>query len=110
MRFTTEKIEQFFDELERARGLEDETFGVYGITPQLTLPIVGAPSFYHRNIVTTMCPSGAERMEHLLSLLEHGNVDLSPLFTHRMKLADAPKAIDLFRSKAEGVLKIAITP
>jgi hypothetical protein len=27
-----------------------------------------------------------------------------------MKLADAPKAIDLFRSKAEGVLKIAITP
>jgi threonine dehydrogenase-like Zn-dependent dehydrogenase len=84
--------------------------GIYGLTPQLTMPIIGAPSFYHRKVITTMCPSGAERMQHLLNLLEHGNVDLSPLYTHRMKLADLPKAYDLFRSKAEGVLKIAITP
>jgi len=27
-----------------------------------------------------------------------------------MKLDDMPRAYDLFRSKAEGVLKIAITP
>ncbi len=32
MKFTTGAIERFFDELERARGLEDETFGVYGVT------------------------------------------------------------------------------
>jgi len=86
------------------------SIGVYGLTPQLTLPIIGAPSFYHRKIVTTMCPSGAERMQHLLAMFQHGDVDLMPLFTHRMKLADMPKAYDLFRSKAEGVLKIAITP
>ena len=70
----------------------------------------GAPSFLHRRIVSTLCPSGRDRMEHLLGLLEHGNIDLTPLFTHRMKLADSPKAFELFRSKAEGVLKIAITP
>jgi hypothetical protein len=32
MKFSNEAIEQFFDELERARALEDQTFGVYGIT------------------------------------------------------------------------------
>jgi len=32
MKFTAEAVEHFFEELERARALEDETFGVYGIT------------------------------------------------------------------------------
>jgi threonine dehydrogenase-like Zn-dependent dehydrogenase len=91
------------------RGGTVSSIGVYGPTPQVSMP-TGAPSFYHRRMVMTLCPSGRDRMEHLLRLLEHGDVDLTPLFTHRMKLADAPKAIDLFRSKAEGVLKIAITP
>ena len=91
------------------RGGTVSSIGVYGLIPQLTMP-TNVSSFLHRRIVTTLCPSGRDRMEHLLRLLEHGSVDLTPLFTHRMKLADAPKAIDLFRSKAEGVLKIAITP
>jgi alcohol dehydrogenase len=91
------------------RGGTVSSVGVYGLTPQVSMP-TGAPSFLHRRIVTTLCPSGRHRMEHLLRLLEHGTVDLTPLFTHRMKLADSPKACDLFRSKAEGVLKIAITP
>ncbi len=84
--------------------------GVYGLTPQLSMPTIGVSSLYHRKIVTTLCPSGRDRMERLLSLLQNGDVDLTPLFTHRMKLAGCPKAYDLFRSKAEGVLKIAITP
>ena len=86
------------------------SIGIYGLTPQLTIPIVGAPSFYHRNVVTTFCPSGHDRMARLLAMVQHGNIDLTPLFTHRMKLTDTPKAYDLFRSKQEGVLKIAITP
>jgi hypothetical protein len=32
MKFTTDAIERFFHELEQARRLEDEDFGVYGIT------------------------------------------------------------------------------
>ena len=91
------------------RGGTVSSIGVYGLTPQVSMPTMSA-SFLHRRIVTTLCPSGRDRMEHLLRLLEHGTVDLTPLFTHRMKLADAPKAFELFRSKAEGVLKIAITP
>jgi threonine dehydrogenase-like Zn-dependent dehydrogenase len=82
---------------------------VYGLTPQISMP-TAVPSFLYRNIVTTLCPSGHDRMDHLLALLQNGSVDLTPLFTHRLKLADMPKAYDLFRSKTEGVLKIAVTP
>jgi threonine dehydrogenase-like Zn-dependent dehydrogenase len=91
------------------RGGTVSSIGVYGLTPQVSMP-TAVPSFLHRNIVTTLCPSGRNRMEHLLALLQNGSVDLTALFTHRMKLADTAKAYDLFRSKTEGVLKIAITP
>ncbi len=91
------------------RGGTVSSIGVYGLTPQVSMPTL-VPSFLHRQIVTTLCPSGRDRMESMLALLQHGDIDLSPLFTHRMKLADMPKAYDLFRSKTEGVLKIAVTP
>ncbi len=92
------------------RGGVVSSVGVYGLTPMLSMPTFTAPSFLHRTIVTTLCPSGRDRMEHLVGLIEHGGVNLEPMFTHRMKLDDMPKAYDLFRSKTEGVLKIAITP
>jgi len=91
------------------RGGVVSSVGVYGLTPQVSMPTL-APSFLHRTVVTTLCPSGADRMQYLMGLLEHGGVNLEPLFTHRMKLDDMGKAYDLFRSKTEGVLKIAITP
>ncbi|MDP2675048.1 MAG: zinc-binding dehydrogenase [Dehalococcoidia bacterium] len=91
------------------RGGTVSSIGVYGLLPQISIP-TAVPSFLYRNIITTLCPSGHDRMEHLLALLQNGSVDLTALFTHRMKLADTAKAFDLFRSKTEGVLKIAITP
>ena len=91
------------------RGGTVSSVGVYGLTPALSMPTL-APSFLHRKIVTTLCPSGRDRMEHLLGLIEHGGADLTPLFTHHMKLDQAPEAYDLFRAKQGGVLKIAITP
>jgi len=91
------------------RGGTVSSVGVYGLTPQISMPTL-APSFLHRQIITTLCPSGRDRMEHLIDLVANGNVNLEPLFTHRMKLDEAPAAYDLFRSKQGGVLKIAITP
>jgi len=91
------------------RGGTVSSIGVFGPLPQVTMPTM-APSFYHRRIVSTLCPGGANRMAHMVNLVRWGSVDLGPLFTHRMKLADTPKAYELFRSKKEGVLKIAITP
>ena len=91
------------------RGGVVSSIGVYGLTPQLSMPTL-APSFLHRKVVTTLCPSGSDRMAYLCNLIANSNIDLSPLFTHRMTLDETPKAYDLFRSKTEGVLKIAITP
>ncbi|MGQ9571856.1 MAG: zinc-binding dehydrogenase [Dehalococcoidia bacterium] len=83
--------------------------GVYGMLPQLAMATAGG-SFLHRKLVTTLCPSGHDRLTHLLDIVRYGNVDLSPLFTHRMKLSQSVEAYDLFRSKTGGVLKIALTP
>ncbi len=91
------------------RGGTVSSVGVYGLTPMISMPTLTA-SFLHRRIVTTLCPSGRDRLEHLLALVQHRGIDLSPLFTHHMKLDDTPRAYDLFRSKTEGVLKIGLTP
>lgn len=80
--------------------------GAYGGIEALSLPTDG--TFMHRTIITTMCPSGTPRLEHLLDLIEQGKVDPTPLFTHQIALDEIVGAYDLFRSHGEGVLKIAI--
>jgi threonine dehydrogenase-like Zn-dependent dehydrogenase len=82
--------------------------GVYGAFPTLSIPTSG--TFLHRKIVTTLCPIGSDRLRRLMSLVRHAKVDLKPLFTHQVKLADTPEAYDLFRSRADGVIKVAIRP
>lgn len=82
--------------------------GVYGAFPELSLKTSG--SFMHRKLVTTLCPVGNERMTRLMALVAHGRVDLRPLLTHSMKLAETPAAYDLFRRREGGVLKVALRP
>jgi len=104
-------LQETFEQATRALrpGGTVSSIGVYGVLPQVSMATM-APSFRHRKIVTTMCPAGYNRLNHLLDIIRYGKVDLSALFTHRMKLSQAPEAYDLFRDKREGVLKIAITP
>lgn len=61
-------------------------------------------------IVTTLCPGGKERMRRLMSMVESKRFDPTPLITHRFKLDNIVEAYDLFGSRREGVLKIAIQP
>jgi alcohol dehydrogenase len=63
-----------------------------------------------QRIVTTLCPGGKERMRRLMALVEHGRLDLAPLLTHRFPLDRIGEAYELFASRADGVLKVAITP
>ena len=49
-------------------------------------------------------------MGQLLSLIEGGKLDLTPLITHRMALQDAVKAYELFASRSENTLKIMLNP
>lgn len=81
--------------------------GVYGAEGTITIPLDG--SFYHRRFVTTLCPVGRRRLDYLLRLIGDGRVDLTPLFTHAMPLADVARGYDMFRSHGDGVIKIALT-
>ena len=81
--------------------------GVYGTEGSITVPIDG--SFIHRTFVTTLCPTGRKRLDYLLKLIGDGKTDLTPLFTHDMKLADVEKGYDIFRRHADGVIKIALS-
>jgi alcohol dehydrogenase len=61
-------------------------------------------------IVTTLCPGGKERMRRLLELVQHDRVDLRPLLTHTFSLDNITAAYELFASRRDGVLKVAIRP
>ena len=63
-----------------------------------------------QRIVTTLCPGGKERMRRLLSMVEQGRVDLTPLVTHHFTLEQLPEAFELFSRQADGVMKVAIHP
>jgi threonine dehydrogenase-like Zn-dependent dehydrogenase len=84
------------------------SLGVYGGIKALSLPVT--VNFYHRRIVTTMCPSGSERLRRMLELVRHGRIDLTPLYTHRMGLAQMEEAYRLFMGEKATVLKIAVKP
>ena len=61
-------------------------------------------------VVTTLCPGGKERMRRLLGMVEHGHFDPSPLITHTFPLAEIVAAYELFGSRKDGVMKVAIGP
>ena len=44
----------------------------------------------------------------ILSLIEQGMIDTTPLITHRYSLEDIEEAYKVFENKVEGVIKIAV--
>lgn len=63
----------------------------------------------HR-IVTTLCPGGKERMRRLMSMVQSGRLDLTPMLTHSYSLDDIQEAYALFGDRRDGVIKVAIRP
>jgi alcohol dehydrogenase len=61
-------------------------------------------------IVTTLCPGGKERMRRLMSMVQSKRFDPTPLLTHSFNLDNIVEAYDLFGSRRDGVLKVAIRP
>ena len=85
------------------------TLGTY--STDLTIPLGAfAAGLVDHQIVTTQCPGGEERMRRLLSVMQSGRVDLSPMVTHRFELDHSKKAYELSVHQRDGVLKVAITP
>ena len=61
-----------------------------------------------QTIATTLCPGGKERMRRLMRLVQTHRINLRPLLTHTFTLDNIAQAYNLFESRREGVLKIAI--
>jgi threonine dehydrogenase-like Zn-dependent dehydrogenase len=85
------------------------SLGVYSGKLALPYDAFAAGLGDHR-IVTTLCPGGKERMRRLMELVRHRRMDLTPLLTHRYPLDRITEAYDLFASRRDGVLKVAVTP
>jgi threonine dehydrogenase-like Zn-dependent dehydrogenase len=81
--------------------------GVYSGHLRVPLDAFGAGLGDH-TIVTTLCPGGKERMRRLMRLVEAHRIDLKPLFTHSFKLDEIDRAYELFGSRSDKVLKVAI--
>jgi threonine dehydrogenase-like Zn-dependent dehydrogenase len=85
------------------------SLGVYSGKLQMPYEAFAAGLGDHR-IVTTLCPGGKERMRRLMATVQSGRFDPLPLITHRFSLAEIGEAYDLFGSRQDGVLKVAIKP
>ena len=85
------------------------SLGVYG--GKLEVPL---ESFVYgigdKQILTTLCPGGKERMRKLMEMVRHGRLDLGPLVTHRFSLDEIEEAYDLFGNQRDGVVKVALVP
>jgi alcohol dehydrogenase len=81
--------------------------GVYSGHLRIPLESFGA-GLADQKIVTTLCPGGKERMSRLMRLVAARRIDLTPLFTHVYPLDEIQKAYEVFSSRREKVLKVAI--
>lgn len=72
----------------------------------MTLPL---PDMYGKNL--TFKTGGVDGCDcaEILSLIEQGKIDTTPLITHKYKLKDIEKAYEIFENKQDNVIKIAIT-
>jgi threonine dehydrogenase-like Zn-dependent dehydrogenase len=85
------------------------SLGVY--SGKLQIPYEAfAAGLGDQRIVTTLCPGGKERMRRLMEVVRRGRVDLTPLLTHTFSLEEISRGYEVFGSRTEGVLKVAIKP
>ena len=85
------------------------SLGVYSGKLQMPYETISAGLGDHR-IITTLCPGGKERMRRLINMVRSGRFDPTPLVTHRFPLTEIDRAYELFGTRADGVLKVAIRP
>ncbi len=67
------------------------------------------PEMYGKNL--TFKTGGVDGCDcgEILSLIEQGKIDTTPLITHRFPLSEIEEAYRIFENRLDGVIKIAIT-
>lgn len=68
------------------------------------------PEMYGKNLTFKTGGVDGCDCEEILSLIQQGKIDTTPLITHRFPLKDIEKAYEIFENRLDGVIKIAITP
>lgn len=66
------------------------------------------PDMYGKNLVFKTGGVDGCDCDEILSLIEQGKIDATPMITHRFDLKDIEKAYDIFENRRDGVFKIAI--
>ncbi len=72
--------------------------------------VLPLPDMYGKNLTFKTGGVDGCDCEEILSLIEEGKIDTTPLITHRYKLADIEAAYHLFENKLDGVIKVVIHP
>lgn len=67
------------------------------------------PDMYGKNLIFKTGGVDGCDCNKILSLIEQGKIDTTPLITHRFALKDIEKAYEIFENKLDGVIKIAVT-
>ena len=67
------------------------------------------PDMYGKNLIFKTGGVDGCDCDEILSLIEQGEIDTTPLITHRFALKDIEKAYEIFENKLDGVIKIAVT-
>ena len=83
------------------------SLGVYSGKLQMPYEAFAAGLGDHR-IVTTLCPGGKERMRRLMSVVQSGRFDPTPLLTHSFSLNEINEGYRVFGERLDGVMKVAI--
>lgn len=81
--------------------------GTYSGHVELPMEGFGA-GIADKTITSTLCPGGKARMARLMRLVASRRVDLTPLLTHLFSLDEIERAFELYGSRGDNVLKVAI--
>lgn len=71
--------------------------------------VLPLPQMYGKNL--TFKTGGVDGCDcgEILSLIQQGKIDTTPLITHRFPLSEIERAYEIFEKKLEGVIKVTIT-
>lgn len=71
--------------------------------------VLPLPRMYGKNLTFKTGGVDGCDCDEILSLIEAGKIDTTPLITHRFPMSEIEKAYEIFENRLEGVIKIAIT-
>jgi isopropanol dehydrogenase (NADP+) len=80
--------------------------GYFGSGDYVNIPrLAWGVGMSDKTIRTGLCPGGRERMTRLMRLLETKRVDPSLMTTHRFKFAELKRAMQMMKTKEDGIIK-----